>query len=206
MDKDNHLLPQPTIRKLHFLSLKEARGHIPIYSLPTSIQWWWRLDDTYGLTTPTMMSTTNEERFPLFRLCHPVSLIGGTKEVVCGPASGTPTNEKPHAILNFCPCRCGGVFAESPVHRAIKDDCITVPGHKWGSLFSDNVTAPGREGDSLGQSACYSHLGLPLPDEQRMELPALGALLKERVGVAKVKEFEEVVVVRVGGMCATNHK
>ena len=38
MGKDNYLLLQPTTHTLRFLSLKDARKQIPIYSLPTAGQ------------------------------------------------------------------------------------------------------------------------------------------------------------------------
>ena len=72
MGKDNYLLPHPTTHTLRFLSLKDARRQIPIYSLPTFSQLYWRLDDRYGRTTPTMMSTTQEEPFLLFLCATPL--------------------------------------------------------------------------------------------------------------------------------------
>ena len=59
--KDNYLLPKPLNHTLCFLSLKDAPREIPIYLLPTSSQLQWRPHGRYGLTNPTMMSTTNEE-------------------------------------------------------------------------------------------------------------------------------------------------
>ena len=80
------------------------------------------------------------------------------------------THENPNAIVHFGLCRHRGIFADSPVHNATLDQCITIAGHKWGSLFNPNVPAPGRQGDSPGRSAYYSHLGLPLPGEEGMDL------------------------------------
>ena len=82
MGKDNYLLPQPTTHTLCFLSLKDTHRHIPIYLLPTSCQLHWRADDCYGLTTPSMMSTTDEEPFLPFTMWHPLPLIGSNEEVV----------------------------------------------------------------------------------------------------------------------------
>ena len=150
MGKDNYLLRQPTTHTLRFLSLKDAHRQIPIDSLPTSSQLQWRHDDRYGLTTPAMMSTPEEEPFLPFPICHPLPLIGSNEEVVVGPAPCTPTNENPNAIANFLLFRYRGIFADSPVHNATTDECITNPGHKWGSVFNDNVPAPRRQEDSPG--------------------------------------------------------
>ena len=106
-------------------------------------------------------------------------MIGSNEEVVPGPARGTPTNGNPNAIANFGLCRYRGIFADSPVHNATKDECITIPGHKWGSLFNNNVPAVGRQGDDPGRAAYFTRLGLPLPDEEGLELLALDALAKE---------------------------
>ena len=101
MCKDNYLFPHPTTHRLRFLSLKDAPRQIPIYSLPTSRQLQWRADDRYGLTTPTMMSTNNEQPFFPLPMCHPFPLIGRNEEVVSGPAPSTPTNENPNAIAEL---------------------------------------------------------------------------------------------------------
>ena len=146
MGKDNHLLRQPTTHTLRLLSLKDTHRQIPIYSLRTSSRLQWSPDDRYGLTTPTMMSTTDEEPFFPFSMCHPLPLPRSNEEVLSGLTPGTATNENPNAIANFPLCRYHGIFADSPVHNATKDECITIPGHKWGSVFNDKVPAPGRQG------------------------------------------------------------
>ena len=155
MGKDNYFLPQSTTHTLRFLSLKDAHRQIPIYSLPTSSQLQWRRDDRYGLTTPTMMSTTDQEPFLPFPMCHPLPLIGNNEEGVCGPAPGTPTNENPNAIANFGLCRYRGICADS-LHNATKDECITILDHKRGSVFNDNVPVAGRQEDSPSRNARYS--------------------------------------------------
>ena len=152
LGKDNYLLPQPTTHTLRFLSLKDAHRQIPIYSLPTSKQLQWKPDDRFGLTTPTMMSTTDAEPFLPFPMCHPLPLIGSNEKVVPGPATCTATNENPNAISDFGLCRYRGIFVDSPVHSAAKDECLTIPGQKWGSIFNDNAPAPGRAQDSPGRS------------------------------------------------------
>ena len=144
LGKDNYLLPQPTTHTLRFLSLKDAHRQIPIYSLPTSKQLQWKPDDRFGLTTPTMMSTTDAEPFLPFLMCHPLPLIGSNENVVPGPATSAATNENPNAISDFGLCRYRGIFADSPVHSAAKDECVAIPCQKWGSIFDDNAPAPGR--------------------------------------------------------------
>ena len=114
LGKNNYLLPQPTTHTLRFLSLKDAHRQIPIYSLPTSSQLQWQPDDRFGLTTPTMMSTTDAEPLLPFPMCHPLSLIGSNEKVVPGPSTGTATNENPNAISDFGLCRYRGIFADSP--------------------------------------------------------------------------------------------
>ena len=152
-----------------------------------------------------MISTTDEEPLLPFSMCHPLLLMGSNEEVVSGPAPGTPTNENPNAIANFGLCRYCGIFANSPVHNATKDDCITIPVHKWGSVLNDSVPAGGRHEDSSSRSACYRRLKLPLRGEEGMEPPALDAISKEvQWGLQKVEEFEDVVVVRAGYIRATN--
>ena len=106
-------------------------------------------------------------------------MIGSNEEVVPGPARGTPTNGNPNAIATFGLRRYRGMFADSPVHNTTKDECITIPGHKWGSLFNDNMPATDCQGDDPGRGAQFTRLGLPLPDEERTELLALDALAKE---------------------------
>ena len=207
LGKDNYLLPQPTTHTLRFLSLKDALRQIPIYSLATSSQLQWKPDDRFGLTTPTVMSTTDAEPFLPFPMCHPLPLIGSNEKVVPGPATGTATNENPNAISDFGLCRYRGIFADSPVHSAAKDECLTIPGQKWGSIFTDHAPAPSRAQDSPGRSACYSRLGLPLADGEGNDLPALEALAKEvQWEIQKVKDFEDVVVVRAGYVRTTNNK
>ena len=73
-----------------------------------------------------MMSTTDEEPFLPFSIGHPLPLMGSNEEVVSGPAPGTTTNEYPSAITNFGLYRYRGIFADSPVHNATKDECITI--------------------------------------------------------------------------------
>ena len=171
MGKDTtYLLPQPMTHTLRFLSLKDAPRHIPIYSLPTSSQLQWRPDNRYGLTTPTRMSATDEEPLLPSPMCHPLPLIDSNEEVVSGPVSGTATNENPNAITNFGLCRYRGIFSDAPFHNATEDECIVIPGHKWGSVFNDNMPAAPHQEGNFGRSACYSRLGLPLPDEEGMEL------------------------------------
>ena len=207
LGKDNYLLPQPTTHTLRFLSLKDAHRQIPIYSLPTSKQLQCKPDDRFGLTTPTKMSTTDAEPFLPFPMCHPLPFIGSNEKVVPGPATGTARKENPNAISDFGLCRYRGIFADSPVHSAAKDECLTIPGQKWGSIFNDNAPAPGRAQDSPGRSACCSRLGLPLPDGEGNDLPALEALAKEvQWEIQKVKDFEDVVVVRASYVRATSNK
>ena len=153
------------------------------------------------------MSTTDAEPFLPFPICHPLPLIGSNEKVVPGPATGAATNENPNAISDFGLCRYRGIFANSPVHSAAKDECLTIPGQKWGSIFNDNAPAPGCAQDSPGRSACYSRLGLPLPDGEGNDLHALEALAKEvQWEIQKVKDFEDVVVVWAGYVRATNSK
>ena len=196
-----------TIDTLRFVSAKDTHIQIPIYWLPASSQLQWRPNDRYGLTAPTMMSTTNEEPFLPFPTCHPLPLIGSNEEVVCGPAPGTPTNDNSNGIVNFRFCRYCGIFADFPVHSATKGDRIAIAGHKWRSVFKDKKPAPNRQGDSPRRTACYSCLGLALPDEEGMVLPAFDALTKEvSWELQTVEEFEDAVVVRAGYMCATNDR
>ena len=203
--KDNYLPPQPTTHTLRFLALKDAHIHIPIDSLPMCSQLHGRPDDCYGLTTPTMMSTTDEEPFVRCPVCHTLPLIGSNEEVFYGPALGTATNANPNASASFGLCRYRGIFADSPAHNATEDECITITGHKWGSVCNDNVPAPGRQGDNPGRTACYNRLGLPLLDDEGTELPALDAFAKEaHFELQKVNEFEDAVVVRGGFIRATN--
>ena len=145
--KRYYLLPLPTTRTLRFLSLKDAHRQIAIYSLTTSSELQPRPDDRHGLTNPTMMSTTDEEPFLPFPMCHPLPVIRSNEEVVSGPVSGTPSNENPNAIANFGLCGYHGIFADSPVHNASKDEWITIRGHKWGCVFNDKVPAASRQGE-----------------------------------------------------------
>ena len=80
-------------------------------------------------------------------------------------------------------------------------------GPEVGINFQRQCAGPGRAQDSPGRSACYSRLGLPLPNGEGYDLPALEALAKEvQWEIQKVKDFEDVVVVHAGYVWATNNK